>query len=103
MKLANASVADVGGKKARWVHRAQKALIVAALATIGLTFALIFSPDLLSLKSSNSEPSDAQTAGKATEAGVLKKSHTSPPAPVATTSRTSTVLSTSSPTMKAPH
>ncbi|MGF6770684.1 hypothetical protein P3T18_003163 [Paraburkholderia sp. GAS199] len=50
MKSANDSVTRVAADKARWVHRSQQALIVAAAATIVLTILLIFNPKMLALK-----------------------------------------------------
>jgi hypothetical protein len=50
LRKANVSVSTVSADKARWVHRAQISLIVAAGATIALTVALVFNPGLLSLK-----------------------------------------------------
>ncbi|MFM0502915.1 hypothetical protein [Paraburkholderia caffeinilytica] len=68
---ANASVSRVSSEKARWVHRAQKALIAAAFATIVLTLALTFYPNLLALKS-GSEPAVASATAESSNVDQLR-------------------------------
>ncbi|WP_157650762.1 hypothetical protein [Burkholderia ubonensis] len=99
LKQANGSVADVSGKKACWVHRAQIALIVAAISTIALTLALIFWPDLLALKP-NSDASSEQAVVLATEAGVRKDLRIVLPSSASSASAASTEIPGSSPLAK---
>ncbi|MEX3945580.1 hypothetical protein AB4Y44_39850 [Paraburkholderia sp. BR10937] len=102
LKRANESVADVGANKACWVHRAQKALIVAAVFTIALTLALIFNPDLLSLKSS-SDVTAVQATVLPTEAGIVKDLRIQQASPAASANDASRGSPSSSPGVKSPH
>ncbi|ANB73618.1 hypothetical protein AYM40_15575 [Paraburkholderia phytofirmans OLGA172] len=77
LQQANASVGVVSSKKADWVHRAQKALIAAAFATIVLTLALTFYPNLLALKS-GSEPAVALAPAEASNVDQLKRPRLDP-------------------------